>query len=465
MSNLFARPRRPLGLGPRLTLMFLGVSLAVWLVAGLLSWSRGREQVDEFFDSYQLLLAHQLAAVDWRGFTPDAARTIPSPGDRLEEAGGSDGRAEEEALGLAVFDRRGEMIFSDGEEGRRIVYDPRAVGFTNRKLADGEKWRLVWIKSPDGETTVAVGQELEYRAEASLDMAAEVLWPWLAGLLFLAGASVWLVRRELRPVKSITRNLADRRPDDLAPLETAGLPPEIAPLGHTLNSLFQRLEDLLARERGFIADAAHELRTPLAALKVQVEVAQLAHDDPPARDRALAHLTLGLDRVARLVEQLLALSRLDRGAGEEPASLDFPALIDQAITRTEAASGGRHHDLTFHQEPGPTLARGHPFLLELMLRNLLDNARRYSPEGARIEIRLAGPNLTVTNSGVTVPGHYVQRLSERFFRPPGQEAGGSGLGLSIVSRAAALHGASLSFRNLTPDGFSVSVTGLRPLGG
>lgn len=304
---------------------------------------------------------------------------------------------------------------------------------------------------------VAVGQELEYRGSASLDLAGRVLWPWLAGLAVLAGATVWLVGRELKPLKAISRQLADRRPDDLTPLATAGLPPEVVPLGAALNGLFSRLAALLTRERAFVADAAHELRTPLAALKVQAEVAQLAEGDPPTRDAALGKLTLGIDRAARLVEQLLALSRLDGQAGfGSPAPVDLAALIREAIDHS-AIPDGQAGSVTFRQEAAPFLRAGYPTLLSLMMNNLLDNARRYGLEGGTVDICLNGLTLTVANRA-DFPDQYFHRLGERFFRPPGQEPGGSGLGLSIVRRVAELHGGQVTFRQTPPDLFSVIIT-------
>ena len=444
-----------LSLGLRLTLMFLAVALLVWLAAGIMSWRESREQLDEFFDSYQLLLAHQLASANWDGFETKDGAKVKSPLDRLEDQGASDGRADDDALGFAVFNRRGRLIFSDGDKGRRFPFDGEGAGFVNKKLDKGRLWRLVRIQSPDGQITAVVGQKLDYRREASLELAVQVLLPWLAGLLFLTGSTIWMVRREFRPIKSMTGNLSRRAPGDLTPLPTAGLPPEVAPLGLALNAVFDRLRALLARERAFVADAAHELRTPLTALKVQAEVAQLSYDDPETLMAALGNLTAGIDRTARLVEQLLALSRLDSGAEtSDPVMLDWNELIEEAVRQT-----GTPENMTvnFLRRDEPALKTGRPVLLSLMLRNLLDNAGRYAPEGSEISILLDGRGLSVTNRAEGLDETCLKRLGERFFRPPGQEPGGSGLGLSIVKKVAGLHGCTATFR-LTPAGdFSVVI--------
>jgi len=446
---------KSLSLGRRLTVIFLAVALLVWLIAGWLSWRESREQLDEFFDSYQLLLAHQLAAANWESFTREGEARVKSPLDRLQEQGGSDGEADDDALGFAVFDRRGRLIFSDGDKGRRFPFERDGLGFVNRELKRGEVWRLARIKSPEGAVTAVVGQELDYRREASLELAVQVLLPWLGGLLFLTGATIWLVRHELRPIKNIADNLSQREPDDLTPLATENLPPEVAPLGAALNAMFSRLTDLLARERAFVSDAAHELRTPLTALRVQAEVAQLSYDDPQALSEALGHLTAGIDRTARLVEQLLALSRLDSGAeASAPVTLDWSRLIEEAIVQTETP---KKMTINFERKAEPALKVGRPLLLSLMLRNLLDNARRYGPEGSEINILLDGPVLSVTNRGVKIDERHLKRLGERFFRPPGQEQSGSGLGLSIVKKVAERHGCAVTFQSVSPDGFSVAI--------
>jgi len=455
------RSRCRLSLRLRLTLMFLAVALAVWLAAGLLTWRESREELDEFFDSYQLLLAHQLASADWRSFNPDNNARAINPLKRLEdeaEAAGRDdddfiGQADDEALSFAVFNRDGRLIFSDGDQGATFPFEGQTEGLVDRRLDSRRKWRLAWIKSPDGAVVAAVGQRLDYRGEAALDLAVEVLSPWLAGLFFLTAATVWLVSRELRPLKNITGELRQRAPDDLKPLAVKDLPSEVAPLGLALNEVFQRIQSLLSRERAFVADASHELRTPLATLKVQVEVAQLSHDDPQALSEALVNLNVGIDRTARLVEQLLALSRLDSGVhAAEPVPLDWPKLVAEAVIQTESPKQMAINCL-FQREP--LLTVGRPLLIGLMLRNLLDNARRYSPEGAGIDLVLDGPIISVTNSGVTVNDEHLKRLGERFFRPAGQAVSGSGLGLSIVGRVAELHGLELTFQNIPPNSFSV----------
>ena len=439
----------------RLIISFLIVSTCVWTAAAVISWQESRDQMDEFFDTYQLLLARQLSTADWTNLTAD----MQKKSNRLIENVDDDGEEEDEALGFAVFNRRGEMIFNDDENGRDFIYTPEASGFVNQKIGrKKDMWRIFWLTSADKNFTIAVGQELEFRDDAALELVEETLLPWLVGLSVLLLAVIWMVSRELRPLRRIADELSERDSDNLHPLSLSGQASEILPLIKAINTQFSRIEQMLQRERGFISDSAHELRSPLTALKVQLEVAQLADDDAAARHQALQKLNQGIDRSTRLVEQLLALSRLDSAAAaanDEP--LDWPALVNAAVNEQLPAAEEKKINIKTSTDGSAPTTCGQPLLWALLLRNLLDNAVRYSPEEAQISIELKDETLSVTNSNTVVPAEYLPRLKERFFRPAGQKSTGSGLGLSIVERIAELHRCRVALTN--DDGnFRVTVS-------
>lgn len=429
----------------RLIISFLIVSTCVWTAAAVISWQESREQMDEFFDTYQLLLARQLSTADWTNLTAD----MQKKSNRLIENVDDDGEEEDEALGFAVFNRRGEMIFNDDENGRDFIYTPEASGFVNQKIGrKKDMWRIFWLTSADKNFTIAVGQELEFRDDAALELVEETLLPWLVGLSVLLLAVIWMVSRELRPLRRIADELSERDSDNLHPLSLSGQASEILPLIKAINTQFSRIEQMLQRERGFISDSAHELRSPLTALKVQLEVAQLADDDAAARHQALQKLNQGIDRSTRLVEQLLALSRLDSAAAaanDEP--LDWPALVNAAVNEQLPAAEEKKINIKTSTDGSAPTTCGQPLLWALLLRNLLDNAVRYSPEEAQISIELKDETLSVTNSNTVVAAEYLPRLKERFFRPAGQKSTGSGLGLSIVERIAELHRCRVALTN------------------
>lgn len=439
----------------RLIISFLIVSTCVWTAAAVISWQESRDQMDEFFDTYQLLLARQLSTADWTNLTAD----MQKKSNRLIENVDDDGEEEDEALGFAVFNRRGEMIFNDDENGRDFIYTPEASGFINQKIGrKKDMWRIFWLTSADKNFTIAVGQELEFRDDAALELVEETLLPWLVGLSVLLLAVIWMVSRELRPLRRIADELSERDSDNLHPLSLSGQASEILPLIKAINTQFSRIEQMLQRERGFISDSAHELRSPLTALKVQLEVAQLADDDAAARHQALQKLNQGIDRSTRLVEQLLALSRLDSAAAaanDEP--LDWPALVNAAVNEQLPAAEEKKINIKTSTDGSTPTTCGQPLLWALLLRNLLDNAVRYSPEEAQISIELKDETLSVTNSNTVVAAEYLPRLKERFFRPAGQKSTGSGLGLSIVERIAELHRCRVALTN--DDGnFRVTVS-------
>lgn len=429
----------------RLIISFLIVSTCVWTAAAVISWQESRDQMDEFFDTYQLLLARQLSTADWTNLTAD----MQKKSNRLIENVDDDGEEEDEALGFAVFNRRGEMIFNDDENGRDFIYTPEASGFVNQKIGrKKDMWRIFWLTSADKNFTIAVGQELEFRDDAALELVEETLLPWLVGLSVLLLAVIWMVSRELRPLRRIADELSERDSDNLHPLSLSGQASEILPLIKAINTQFSRIEQMLQRERGFISDSAHELRSPLTALKVQLEVAQLADDDAAARHQALQKLNQGIDRSTRLVEQLLALSRLDSAAAaanDEP--LNWPALVNAAVNEQLPAAEEKKINIKTSTDGSAPTTCGQPLLWALLLRNLLDNAVRYSPEEAQISIELKDETLSVTNSNTVVAAEYLPRLKERFFRPAGQKSTGSGLGLSIVERIAELHRCRVALTN------------------
>lgn len=429
----------------RLIISFLIVSTCVWSAAAVISWQESRDQMDEFFDTYQLLLARQLSTADWTNLTAD----MQKKSNRLIENVDDDGEEEDEALGFAVFNRRGEMIFNDDENGRDFIYSPEASGFVNQKIGrKKDMWRIFWLTSADKNFTIAVGQELEFRDDAALELVEETLLPWLVGLSVLLLAVIWMVSRELRPLRRIADELSERDSDNLHPLSLSGQASEILPLIKAINTQFSRIEQMLQRERGFISDSAHELRSPLTALKVQLEVALLADDDAAARHQALQKLNQGIDRSTRLVEQLLALSRLDSAAAaanDEP--LDWPALVNAAVNEQLPAAEEKKINIKTSTDGSAPTTCGQPLLWALLLRNLLDNAVRYSPEEAQISIELKDETLSVTNSNTVVAAEYLPRLKKRFFRPAGQKSTGSGLGLSIVERIAELHRCRVALTN------------------
>lgn len=443
---------KQMSLRARLMIGFLLLTAISWGVASVSAWLQARDTINELFDTQQMLFAKRLITLDPHELTRSA---LPETKKILADHRGAQ---EDDALAFAIFTRTGKRVFDDGDNGKDFLFEPDYRGFRDGRLRDDDDlWRMVWLNTPDGHYVVVVGQEWEYRDEMTGAVVRSTLLPWLFALPIMLLLLLWLLQRELAPLKQIARQLQHRSPDDTAALSASRLPSEIRPMVDALNGLFSRIHQMLQRERRFTSDAAHELRSPLAALKVQSEVVQLAHDDAEMRQHALTHLDVGIDRATRLVDQLLTLSRLDgHQTLAEGEIVDLAQLMQQAVIEQDAVAQRAGITLRLEDQAGAKRQRqGHPLLLSLLLRNVLDNAIRYGRPGGTVTLMLREQQLEIYDDGPGVSAEALQRIGERFYRPPGQEKSGSGLGLSIVQHIAAIHGMKMQLANRPQGGFSV----------
>ncbi|QGG10998.1 quorum sensing histidine kinase QseC [Enterobacter cancerogenus] len=442
-----------LSLKLRLTLLFLLLSLAAWFAASLVAWQQTTHKLDKLFDTQQMLFAKRLLTMDLDEVrAPERMRDMPK---KVKH-----GRLDDDALAFAIFSADGDMILNDGENGRDIPYHYRRDGFDDGRLKDdNDAWRFVWITSPDGKYRVVVGQEAEYRQEMALDVVSSQLTPWLVALPVMLLLLIVMLSRELKPLKKLAQTLRSRSPDATDTLSTQGVPAEVRPLLDSLNHLFTRTQEMMSRERRFTSDAAHELRSPLAALKVQTDVAQLYLDDPQAQAKALAQMHAGIDRASRLVDQLLTLSRLDSLDNlDNIEPLALADLLQSAVMDIYHPAQQAGIDIRLNINAPQATRTGQQLLLSLLVRNLLDNAIRYSPRGSVVDVTLNARSFSVRDNGPGIAPDALARVGERFYRPPGQDETGSGLGLSIVKRIATLHGMRVSLANSAEGGLDVTVS-------
>ncbi|WP_225758071.1 quorum sensing histidine kinase QseC [Leclercia sp. Marseille-Q4284] len=441
-----------LSLKLRLTLLFLVLSLTAWFAASLVAWQQTSEKLDKLFDTQQMLFAKRLLTMDLDEIrAPERMREVPKKAKH--------GHLDDDALAFAIYTPDGKMVLNDGENGREIPYHYRREGFDNGQLNDdNDDWRFLWLTAPDGKYRVVVGQEREYRQEMALDVVRSQLTPWLVALPVMLLVLIVLLSRELWPLKKLAQTLRARSPDATDQLPTHGVPAEVSPLVEALNQLFARTGEMMARERRFTSDAAHELRSPLTALKVQTDVAQLSLDDPQAQAKALDQLHAGIDRASRLVEQLLTLSRLDSLENlDDVEPLKMADLLQSAVMDIYHPAQQAGIEIRLHIHDPQVTRTGQQLLLSLLVRNLLDNAVRYSPRGSVVEVTLDTHSFTVRDTGPGIAPEALARIGERFYRPPGQDQTGSGLGLSIVKRIATLHRMQVSLRNGQDGGFEVRI--------
>ena len=337
------------------------------------------------------------------------------------------------------------------------------------------RWRSFAVAARD--RVIQVAQPVRIREGLAADAALRSVLPLLAAAPLMAALLWWLIERSLRPLARVARQVGEQDATGLTPLPATGLPDEVAPLVTALNALLDRLGGAWASQRAFVADAAHELRSPLTALKLQAQVlrrlGEIGAPDSknPAENAAqiqafqaaLAALTAGVDRASRLVEQLLALARTEPGAPQPaPQPVALAALLRQVLADSAALlAASRGSQLVLNADDSLAVP-GDGAELQVLVRNLVDNALRYSPPGGQVEITLAaspaGPQLTVDDSGPGIPEAERERVFERFVRGAASaDTTGSGLGLAIVRSIARRHGASVALGSSPLGGLRVKV--------
>jgi two-component system OmpR family sensor kinase len=322
----------------------------------------------------------------------------------------------------------------------------RAVlGFSNVK-ANGTTYRIFSVQT--STQTVQIAQDMAVRKQMAGSLALRTVGPIAVMVPVLMLVVWWVVSASLAPVARVRKQVAARQADDLSPVSETGLPDEVRPLVQELNLLFGRVKTAFETQQHFVADAAHELRTPLAALKLQVLSLERA-DGAETRQLAITRVTAGIERATRLVEQLLVLARQEGGAaaGSQLQPLDLSDLVKRTLGDMAGLAQARGIDLgLFHAEEAPVA--GQTDGLIILLRNLVDNAIKYTPSGGTVDMEVrrtaAHVMLCVEDSGPGIPPEERERVFSRFYRVPGSEANGSGLGLAIIHAIAERHGATLT---------------------
>jgi two-component system, OmpR family, sensor histidine kinase QseC len=409
--------------------VLLAGSIAVLLVvlgaAAWIAYDAGRDEAEELFDARLATSARVLEAMVARQLeTATVAAPIvvelPAPLGGLEHDLPSPiGHHYETKI---AFQARGDggRILARSSSAPEAALAPLAPGYSTHG-----HWRIFTLRS--GAVWVQVAESLDARDEISAKLAWASVTPLLAGIPVLLVLLSLLIRYGLAPLSQLARRIAEREPGSLAPLALSRAPAEVAPVLDALNGLLARMQTTLERERRFTADAAHELRTPLAALRLHAQNAARAADDAERRD-SLQKMLAGLDRTTRLATQMLALSRAAAArAAFAPVSL---REVFEEAARALASAIDIEGDLS---------VRGDRDQLLSLATNLLDNALHHGAPPVRVE--LAGRTASVTDAGPGIPAELRERVFESYYRAPGAAGRGSGLGLAIVREIARGHGA------------------------
>ncbi|MBP1473212.1 sensor histidine kinase N-terminal domain-containing protein [Frateuria sp. MAH-13] len=420
--------------------------LAVWLAAaGWMGW-RALHEIDEIFD--QMLVRTAAAVLATVPAEPASLRGARLP-ERLID---SDRQAHRPTI---VLRDAGGRVLVDSDAFPAMAPDParplRTVDY------HGRRWRVLERADADGRYTIQVAAPLDERDEMLRRIAAPALFA-LLGLLLLLPPIVYAgLRGGLSPLRQLSRRLDVADALQVPILTDARVPLELAPFTEAVDRLVERLRHALERERRFTADAAHELRHPLAALRLELDLAARADADP--RGHHLDRAQAALERMQRLVGQLLLLARVEQASELDDAGpLDLAELAGDALREASERAAVRQLELSLDSE-GDTRLRASAGLLGIALANLLDNALRHAPVRGRIAVRVsgtaAGVRLVVDDSGSGFAD--PSRLGERFHRPAGSLGEGSGLGLSIVQAITTLHHGHLAFDRAPLGGARVTL--------
>jgi two-component system OmpR family sensor kinase len=408
----------------QLLLWLLALLLATGAVAAAGLYFRIRDEANELFDYHLRQMALSLR-------DQALAQGAPSVSDELQYD-----------FVIQVWSPTGERIYLSHPHS--ALPNRARLGFENVITAEGA-WRVFSVQLRD--RTIQVAQPLAARAQLAETLALRTLLPF-AALIPLLGLLVWIiVGRGLRPLSRLADDVAARSASALSALPEAGLPAEVTPLVRALNDLLARLARSIEMQRNFVSDAAHELRTPLAAVQLQAQIVDRARSDAE-RAVALAQLKNGMARAAHVVQQLLTLARQEPDA-PQPAfePVDLNRLAKQVIVEQQPIAAAKRIDLGISRDD-PLVVMGDGDALHTLLSNLVDNAIRYIPAGGKIDVALADeegmPTLSVIDNGPGIPEQERERVFDRFYRSAGHEAGGSGLGLAIVNNVVARHRARIA---------------------
>ncbi len=477
MLSWLQAAREPRSLFGQILDWMLAPLLLLWPMSLALTWlvAQGiahRPYDRELADAVQAI-AYRVALQSDRGDDAPLLRRL-----ELEQAAVAATRHDEfDRVYFQVLGRRGEFLAGEPtlavpapETGR----DERLVRFRDDVVGD-EPVRVawLWLSTPGGgDSLVQVAETLGKRSQLATEIVKGVILPQFV-ILPVAVMLVWLaLSRGIRPLAALQARIRRRDSADLSAIDLVDVPEEVAPLVGSINDLLQRLDRSIATQRHFLADAAHQLKTPLAGLRMQAELAarQLAQGqvDAAALRHSLEQIALSSQRAAHMVNQLLSMARADDGeASRRLQPLDPAALTRDVVRDFVPRAMERRIDLGYEgPEPGQmTTITGEPVLLSEMLRNLVDNALQYTPGGGTVTVRLMPDPfgqvvvLQVEDTGPGIPAAEREAVFRPFYRALGTAVDGSGLGLAIVREIAQRHGGEVTVADARPRAGAVASSG------
>ena len=425
------------------TLTFVG---AVWLVLSVVAWREAESEAEELFDAHLAQTASLLVVLS-SGDSDELPEELPSHRYARKVA-------------YQVWSDQGRLLARSTTAPREPLTD-QTKGFSDRRI-DGRHWRIYSKRDDRQRHRILVAETYEARNAVGKELAKHLLTPLVFALPMLALGLILLMRQRFKPLHRLANSIGQRSPDRLDPIGLVGVPSEIQPIIVQTNRLLQRVSDSIDQERRFTADAAHEIRTPLAVIRTYAQVAAAA-TEAEERSRALNSVVQASDRATHLLAQLLTMARLDNDALTRNFVIcDLRKIAVDVIAEITPHALEKRVEVML-DEGVSAWVHGEPALLAVLLRNLIDNAIRYSPSETFVAVTIklvdGQVRLTVSDQGPGIPVHERERVLSRFTRLAGNTAPGTGLGLSIALRVAQLHGATLMLQDGPGEyGLSVCVT-------
>ena len=418
----------------RLLWSLLGAVGSLWLIAIVVSYFDAHRELDQLFDAHLAQSAQLLSG--------QAGHELLE----LEELEQRELQQYAQQFAVQLWDARGRLLLRIGPAPTSRFSDVEH-GFSDATI-DAQHWRVFSDWDVEHQILVQMAEPHAARERLAAQIAVNAMLPMIAALPLMGMLIWWMVHRGLEPIRRIGEEVAQRQAGNLETLHVSAAPVEVQPLIERLNALFRRIERSMENEKRFTADAAHELRNPVAAICAQAE-ASLASGDAQSAFDGLSRIGESAARLSRLVGQLLALARLDANADRLALNdLDLVRVTRQTLADLAPGLMQRGASVEF-EAPESAMVRGDPGLLEIVIRNLIDNAVRHGGADIRISVTIviqeARAELTIADDGPGVAPEMRSQLGRRFLRAAQRGTEGSGLGLSIVERIVALHGASIRY--------------------
>jgi two-component system sensor histidine kinase QseC len=448
-------------LGNRLLLILLLVTLCVWVSVSATIWMLGTGAIQRQIDNQLRTLVSTVS------YTIDAFITA-----------GYQGAPEVSLLNLEVISSNEDAVYKvevpdkglpmslnvwSGDTlramtlGSPLFNPPNQAGINDETLPDGSQWRVIRSRLGDTDLWLVAGLNKEVLGAESKRLLFAVLSPLLVGLLLIVPLIYYAVRNGLKPLRNLEQQISQRSSSDLHAVEAADIPVEVAPVVSALNRLLQQLSAAMEKEKRITADAAHELQTPLAAIKTE---AQLALNNSPKADRTpLLRIIDRVNRASHAVKQLTALSRLESTAQAFTQQVKLYEIIEQVRDSYSEQLAARH--LTVSINDCHPVIHGNIDMIRILVDNLIRNELNHAQEGTQVSIALSVEAVTkflIENQCQHISDQEWRLITQRFYRAPGSRGNGSGLGMSIAQRICELHGAEFAVgRRPSGEGFSVSI--------